>query len=66
MATLEEILKLDSKSQLPHAKKSKTVASRVSTAVAPVSDNNISRPQSRLLMGCGPGPCQFLRGGFIP
>ena len=26
MATLEEILKLDSKSQLPHARKPKTVA----------------------------------------
>ncbi len=34
MATLEEILKLDSKSQLPHAKKSKTVAPRVSTIYA--------------------------------
>ena len=34
MATLEEILKLDSESQLPHAKKSKTVAPRVLTIYA--------------------------------
>ncbi len=32
MDTLKEILKLDSKSQLPHARKSKTVASHVSIA----------------------------------
>ncbi len=34
MATLEETLKLDSKSQRPHAKKSKTVPPRVSTAIS--------------------------------
>ena len=37
MATLEEVLKLDPKSQLPHARKSKTVAPRDSTAMAHIS-----------------------------
>ena len=65
MAILEEILKLDSIIQVSDPKKSKTVAPRVLTAVAPIGHNNIARPQPRLLMGCGRSPRWALRGGLI-
>ena len=45
MATLEEILQLDSSSQVANSKKSKTVARRILITIPPIRRNFIIRGQ---------------------